>query len=121
MRLRLLEPGTAFERGLERKFEMTLTGRTAGFYPAPRQYLHTEFKKSVNNNDIWGFGTPEVDELIKIYEEDLDFNARQKAMHRIDEIVRDEAFYIPLLGSAVHPARLLGLCAVPGVLSSETN
>jgi microcin C transport system substrate-binding protein len=95
VRLRLLEPGTAFERGLERKYEATITGRTSGFYPSPRQYLHTDFKNSVNNNNIWGFGTPEVDELIRIYEEDLDFENRRAAMHRIDEIVHDQAFYIP--------------------------
>lgn len=95
MRLQLLEPGTAFERGLERKYEMTMTGRTAGYYPDPRQYLHTDFKKSTNNNDIWGFGTPEVDALIKIYEESLDPEERLDAMHRIDAIVHDEAFYIP--------------------------
>lgn len=95
MRLRLQEPGTAFERGLERKYEMTVTSRTSSFYPSPRQYLHSEFKKAVNNNNIWGFGTAEVDELIKIYEENLDLAARQRAMHRIDEIVHEEAFYIP--------------------------
>ena len=95
MRLRLLEPGTAFERGLERKYEMTVTGRTASFYPGPRQYLHTEAQKTNNNNNIWGFGSAEVDELIRIYEDDLDFDKRLKAMHRIDEIVHDEAFYIP--------------------------
>jgi microcin C transport system substrate-binding protein len=95
VRLRLLEPGTAFERGLERKYEAIITARTAGFYPAPRQYLHTDFKNAINNNNIWGFGTEEVDELIRIYEEDLDFEARLAAIHRIDEIVHEEAFYIP--------------------------
>ena len=95
MRLQLLEPGTAFERGLERKYEMTMTSRTAGLYPAPRQYLHTEFQRETNNNDIWGFGTEEVDQLIRIYEEDLDFENRLDAVHRIDEIVSEEAFYIP--------------------------
>ncbi len=44
MQLRLLEPGTAFERGLERKYEATVTGRTTSFYPGPRQYLHTDFQ-----------------------------------------------------------------------------
>jgi ABC-type transport system substrate-binding protein len=82
VRLRLLEPGTAFERGLERKYEATVTGRTAGFYPSPRQYLHTEFRDAVNNNNIWGFGTEEVDELIAIYEDDLDFEARRAALPR---------------------------------------
>jgi microcin C transport system substrate-binding protein len=95
MRLRLLEPGTAFERGLERKYEMTVTGRTAGFYPSPRQYLHTGFKNARNNNNIWGFGTEEVDALIQVYEEHLDFEERLRAMYRIDEIVHEEAFYIP--------------------------
>ena len=95
MRLRLLEPGTAFERGLERKYEMTMTARTTGFYPEPRQYLHTEFQKKTNNNNIWGFGTPEVDALVAVYEEDLDPEKRRAAMHRIDEIVHEEAFYIP--------------------------
>ncbi|MEO7245967.1 MAG: extracellular solute-binding protein [Rubrivivax sp.] len=95
MRLQLLEPGTAFERGLERKFEMTLTNRTSGFYPSPRQYLHSDNLKTSNNNDIWGYGSPEVDALIQVYEDDLDFEARRSAMQRIDRIVHDEAFYIP--------------------------
>ena len=95
MRLQLLEPGTAFERGLERKYEMTMTSRTSGFYPSPRQYLGTEFKKAKNNNNIWGFGTEEVDALIAVYERDQQLQARQRAMHQIDAIVHDEAFYIP--------------------------
>jgi microcin C transport system substrate-binding protein len=95
MQLRLLEPGTAFERGLERKYEMTVTGRTSGFFPEPRQYLHTSFQATTNNNNIWGFGNPEVDQLIKVFEEDLDADKRRAAMWRIDEIVHDEAFYIP--------------------------
>lgn len=96
MRLQLLEPGTAFERGLERKFEMILTGWSSSFYPDPREYLHTDFKKATNNNDFWGFGTKEVDDLIQTYEQSLDPDARRQAMYRIDQIVHDEAFYIPL-------------------------
>jgi len=95
MQLRLLEPGTAFERGLERKYQMTVTSRTSGFFPEPRQYLHTSFQATTNNNNIWGFGNPEVDQLIKVFEEDLDADKRRAAMWRIDEIVHDEAFYIP--------------------------
>ncbi len=95
MRLQLLEPGTAFERGLERKFEMIETGWSSSFYPDPRQYLGTEFKNATNNNDFWGYGTKEVDGLIKTYEDSLDADARLKAMYRIDQIVHDEAFYIP--------------------------
>ena len=95
MQLRLLEPGTAFERGLERKYEMTQTNRTTSFYPEPRQYLHSEFKQSTNNNNIWGFGNADVDEFIRIYETDMDPQARRRAMQRVDQIVHDEAFYLP--------------------------
>jgi microcin C transport system substrate-binding protein len=95
MRLQLLEPGTSFERDLERKYEMMEVGMSSSFYPDPRQFLGSEFKNARNNNDFWGFGTPEVDKLIKVYEESLDPEARKQAMWRIDQIVHDEAFWIP--------------------------
>ena len=95
VRLQLLEPGTAFQRARERKFEMVNLGMTSGLFPEPRQFLHTESKNAKNNNDFWGFGTPEVDELIKTYEENLDADTRRAAMRKIDRIVHDEAFYIP--------------------------
>lgn len=99
VRLRLLEPGAAFERGLERKYEMHLMGRGTSFFPDPRQYLHTEFRDTTNNNNVWGFGTPQVDSLIEVFEDDLDLEDRQAAMWRIDEIVHDEAFHIPFWGA----------------------
>jgi microcin C transport system substrate-binding protein len=95
MKLRLLEEGAGFERGLERKFEMTLTSRGTYFFPDPRQFFHTDLKNTTGNNDIWGFGTPQVDSLIQVYEEGLDPEARRAAMYEIDEIVQEEAFYIP--------------------------
>jgi microcin C transport system substrate-binding protein len=95
MRLQLLEPGAAFQRMLERKFQMAMVNMSSGYYPDPRQYLHTDFKNAKNNNDFWGFGTPEVDALIETYEKDLDPQARMAAMNKIDQIVYDEAFYIP--------------------------
>jgi microcin C transport system substrate-binding protein len=95
MRLQQLEPGTLFQRALEGKFEMVNLGMSGGLFPEPRQYLHSEFKNADNSNNFWGYGTPEVDELIKIYEESLDADARHQAMWKIDQIVHDEAFYIP--------------------------
>jgi microcin C transport system substrate-binding protein len=95
MRLQLLEPGAGFQRALERKFEMVNLGMTSKLYPDPREYLHTDFKKTNNNNDFWGFGTKEVDDLLDIYQNSLDADARKAAMYKIDQIVHDEAFYIP--------------------------
>jgi microcin C transport system substrate-binding protein len=95
IKLQQLEYGTLFERALQRKFEMLMLGMTAGFYPDPREYLFSNFKNIAGNNDFFGFGTPQVDALIKTYEESLDPDARQKAMFQIDQIVHDEALYIP--------------------------
>jgi microcin C transport system substrate-binding protein len=95
MRLQLLEGGTLFQRARESKFEMIFLGMSGGLYPEPRQYLHSEFKTADNSNAFWGFGSPEVDELIKIYEESLDADARRQAMRKIDQIVYDQAFYLP--------------------------
>ncbi len=96
MRLRQLEGGTMFEHALERKYETAYFAMTSGLYPDPRQYLGTEFKKTTNNNDFWGFGTKEVDDLIKTYEESLDPQARKDALFKVDQIVHDEAFYVPM-------------------------
>lgn len=95
LKLQLLEPGAAFQRISERKYEMAFLAMGAAFYPDPRQYLHTFFKAEVGNNNFWGFGTKEVDDLVLTYEENLDADARMAAMHKIDQIVHDEAFYIP--------------------------
>ena len=95
LKLQLLEGGTMFQRVLERKYEMVTLGMTSSFYPDPRQYLHSSFQKTVNNNAFFGFASKEVDQLIEIYEKDPDAKARLDAMHRIDQIVHDEALYVP--------------------------
>ena len=95
MELRLLEPGTAFRNGLEREYEMTLMGRTTGRFPSPHQYYASVFKESKNNNNIWYYGTAYTDSLIDVYRYDMDKSRRLEAMHELDAIVQDEAFYVP--------------------------
>jgi microcin C transport system substrate-binding protein len=96
MKLQLLEGSTQFERLLERKFEMGLEALTSSVYPMPRPLLSTDMKNSKNNDDFWGFGTKEVDDLISTYEHSMDPNARKQALYRVDQIIHDEAFYIPM-------------------------
>ena len=95
MELRLLEPGTNFRNGLEREFEMTIMGRTAGLYPAPYQYFSSELKETKNNNNVWAFGTAHTDSLIDVYRFDTDKEQRVAAMYELDAIIQDEAFYVP--------------------------
>lgn len=95
MNLRLLEPGTYFANGLERQYEMTIMSRTSSFYPGPHQYFASVFKETTNNNNIWSFGTAYTDSLIDVYRFDLDKEKRVQAMHELDRIIQDEAFYAP--------------------------
>ncbi len=93
--LNLLEPATAFNRGTERKYEMITAARTANFYPSPYQYFHSDFAKKTSNNNLWGFGREDTDKLVDTYRFNMDKSARIAAMHALDAIVQDEAFYIP--------------------------
>ena len=74
---------------------MIVASRTAGFYPEPNQYFHSKFKGVTNNNNIWGYGTPETDKLIETYMYDFNKEKRLQAMYKLDEVIHDEAFYIP--------------------------
>jgi microcin C transport system substrate-binding protein len=90
-----LESGTAFERTLKRDYEMAMVSYTAGFYPDPRQYFGMDYLNVADNNDIWAFGTARTDSLISIYENNMDEQKREEAMHELDRIIQDEAFYLP--------------------------
>jgi ABC-type oligopeptide transport system substrate-binding subunit len=74
---------------------MTIMSRTSNLYPDPRQYFGSIFTESKNNNNVWAFGSPKTDELIEIYEKNMDKPARVAAMCELDAILQDEAFYVP--------------------------
>lgn len=95
MKLRLVDGAKAFEDGLQRNYQALLFSRSGGIYPDPEQFLHSSYASEKNNNNVFGFADPEVDQLIGIYNTNLDFNERLRAMHRIDTIVKEAAFYIP--------------------------
>jgi microcin C transport system substrate-binding protein len=101
MKLSNLESGTAFSRTLQRKFEAIVSSRTGNFYPDPEQYFHSKFARDakgeevLDTNNMWCFGTPETDKLIDTYKYDMDKQARLDAMRKLEEIIQDEAFYLP--------------------------
>lgn len=95
MKLKLVDSAKSFKDGLERNFEMEIISMTASLFPDPDQYFHSDLAKVINNNNFMAFANPEMDKQIKIYKEDLDIKKRKAAMQKIEEIIRDEAFYIP--------------------------
>ncbi|MBF0442321.1 MAG: ABC transporter substrate-binding protein, partial [Oligoflexales bacterium] len=95
MKLRMVDSAKSFNDLLEKNFESALVSMSGGIYPAPKEYLNSDFAKIPQTNNFFSFSNPEVDRLIEIYEKDLNFENRKKALARVDEIVKDDAFYIP--------------------------
>lgn len=72
--------------------------------PHPASTFTARTKDIAGNNELWDYGTAEVDALILVNQRDLDLENRWAAMHGIDEIVQDEAAYAPfwtILSSAL--------------------
>ena len=105
-KLSLLEPATAFNRAMERKYEMTLQARAAAFYPSPYQYFHSDFVKNTPSNNLWGFGSEDTDKLIDTFRFDMDKGKRIAAMHalrdrrfrNLEPSAQNEDIHLHLLG-----------------------
>ncbi len=95
MLFRLVDGAKAFKDGLEKNFQALLFSRSGGLYPSPEQYLHTDYAKVKDNNNVFSFGMKKVDDLMQIYKKELDLEKRKKAMWEIDQIIKEHAFYIP--------------------------
>ncbi|MBN1114082.1 MAG: hypothetical protein JXA66_01950, partial [Oligoflexia bacterium] len=96
MKLRLLDGAKFLGDRKDKLYQVVMDIGSGGIYPNPKGALFSGFaqKGSVGNNFM--YKSAEVDKLIDIYEKDLDFNKRLKAMHKLDEIVvKDEVLYIP--------------------------
>lgn len=122
MQLRLMDGGAAFNRLLERKYELAMISFSASFYPEPHQYFSSEFLKTTNNNNFWAFGRPDTDKLINTYRFSMDRQARLDAMWTLDQIIHDEAFYLPFWDAPYF--RVLywdKLCWPKSILPKRTN
>lgn len=95
MKLQLVEPVAYFEKLRENAYQAAMISMVGGFYPAPHQYFASEFKGIPQTNNFWNFGTEETDKLIDTYRFSMDAQERKEAMHELDRIIQDEAFYIP--------------------------
>jgi microcin C transport system substrate-binding protein len=93
--LQYLEPSTYFEKVREKASEAFMVSMTGGFYPEPYQYFASTFADEPQTNNFWAFKNEEADKLIDTYRFNMDKPQRLAAMHRLDELIADEAFYLP--------------------------
>ncbi|CAN5335684.1 extracellular solute-binding protein [soil metagenome] len=100
MKLQLLDGGAVFTKMREKATDAFLLSMTANYYPNPYEYLNSKLKNEPQNNNFFNFGTEETDKLIDVYRFDMDADRRKAAMDELDEIIQDEAFYIPFWSSS---------------------
>jgi microcin C transport system substrate-binding protein len=86
--------GAAFFKAIHQKtYQAVVLSFGSGSFPSPRQLLHSENVK-VGTNNIFQFGTKKIDQLIDIYQFNLDETKRVKAIFQIEEIVRENAIMV---------------------------
>lgn len=91
----VLQDGSSLFRTLDSgKYQAVVLFFGGGRYPAPRQFLHTENKKTGTNN-LFLFGNEKLDQLIDTYEYDLNEKNRIQAIAQIEKIVDDSALLVP--------------------------
>ncbi|MBN1114083.1 MAG: ABC transporter substrate-binding protein [Oligoflexia bacterium] len=95
MKLRLLDGAKFLSDVTNKLFQAALLLYGGVFYPDPEEFFHSKYADTKNNNNLFSYANKEVDELLEIYKMDLDFDKRLKAMHKLDDIIKDEAMYLP--------------------------
>lgn len=77
----------------ERNFLISSRAYSGILFPNPESSFHSKFSDLSNNNNIWGFKNPRVDEICASYPLMFDPKERIKAVREIDGIVCGEYLY----------------------------
>lgn len=77
----------------ERNFQISNRAYGGILFPNPESSFHSKFADQPNNNNIWGFKNPRVDEICAAYPAMFDPRDRIRAVREIDGIVADECLY----------------------------
>ncbi|PCI27820.1 MAG: hypothetical protein COB67_07715 [SAR324 cluster bacterium] len=92
--LKMLDGAALYKSVGQMSHQAAALGFAGGSYPSPRQFLHTDGIQK-NSNNLFQFGSKEIDQLIEVYEFDMDEQKRIDAIFRIEQIVKENAILIP--------------------------
>lgn len=95
MKLRLVDGAKLLRDAAQKSFQSLVLRFSAGIYPAPEQIFHSDYAEKTNTNNLFSYGTRRMDKLLEIYQKNLNFKKRLKAVYEIEDIIKDEAFFIP--------------------------
>jgi microcin C transport system substrate-binding protein len=96
LNLQLLDGGAAWKKQLEKKHEIAWTGFSTDLRPAYWEHYHSENANKPQTNNFTGTDNKELDKLIIAQRDTTDLNEQIKLGKKIQEIVHEEAGFIPM-------------------------
>lgn len=95
LKIQMADAATAFKKETEGIFQLKLIYRVPNPTPNPRYYFHSSFKAGgAIQGNFFGYDNPKADQLIEVFEHDLDPKKRQKAMWDLDRMLYDDSVII---------------------------
>ena len=106
MQIKFIDRTTRWKNLMDRNFTIDFMAWGGLVYPNPETSLKSSLADQKNNNNIYGFKSDRVDELLPLYDIEFDHNKRVQIIQEIDSIVI-EARYSALGLSREPPIRIL--------------
>ena len=94
LNLRFLTPETMYTLMDQRKFDLILIGWTGLLFPNPETSFESSLADNNNTNNITGFKSKRVDELLPIYDKEFDQKKRIAIIREIDGILANAHHYV---------------------------
>jgi len=94
LNLRLVTPETLFKLVMDRNFTMVSMAWGALLFPNPETSFGSSLADQANNNNITGFKSARVDELLKQYEHEYDQKKRAAIIQEVDGLTAAEYPYL---------------------------
>ena len=90
MQIKFMDFNSIIKNVNERNFKITSFKYTGLVFPNPETSMKSSLADQNNNNNIWGFKSDRVDELLKEYDVAFDIKERVKIIREIDGIWAEE-------------------------------
>ncbi len=118
---RRFETTTFFNRNKRREHMAIWTGWQGNYFPDYRDGFYSESADLAESNSTSNYKDPEIDRLIKVMEETRDSAEKVKAAHRIQQIIHEQAIYIPTYFVPYIRSGAWNWVKLPPVVSTKTN
>jgi microcin C transport system substrate-binding protein len=92
--LKLIDPGTRWQNMRKREYDITSTAWGALVFPNPETSWSGKLAAIVDNNNVTGFSSERVDELLDAYDREYDIAKRIEIIREIDGLVFAEHPYV---------------------------